>query len=171
MDISYRAASPEDALCLSVLGTQVFLDTYATQGIRPALAREVVELFSIEAFSGLLSSLSTAILVAEQDGHLIAFAELTFDSRHELVPWEPVIELRRLYVQERFTSKGVGRALLQRSEELAAERGACALWLKAWVGNQRALAFYPRNGYKEVGATSYIYENDVYETRVFVKEV
>jgi GNAT superfamily N-acetyltransferase len=109
--------------------------------------------------------------VAEQEGHLIAFAQLTFDAPHELVSGEPAVELHRLYVQEPFTSKGVGRALLRWSEELAAARGARVLWLKAWVGNPRALAFYARNGYQEVGATSYVYENEEYETRVFVKEV
>lgn len=35
-----RAAQPGDALCLSVLAMHVFLDTCATQGVRPALARE-----------------------------------------------------------------------------------------------------------------------------------
>jgi GNAT superfamily N-acetyltransferase len=123
-DISFRAAVPADALCLSVLGTQVFLDTYATQGIRPAIAREVVEHFSIEAVAGLLASPSMTILVAEQAGHLIGFAQLTRGSRHELVPCEPAVELNRLYVQEPFTSKGVGRALLQQAEELAVSQGA-----------------------------------------------
>ncbi|HOZ25184.1 MAG TPA: hypothetical protein PLI83_10420, partial [Thermomonas sp.] len=37
-----RPATPDDALCLGVLGLQVFLDTYATGGIRPTLAREVL---------------------------------------------------------------------------------------------------------------------------------
>jgi GNAT superfamily N-acetyltransferase len=167
----YRLAVPADALCLSVLGTQVFLDTYATQGIRPAIAREVVEHFSVGAVTGLLASPSITILVAEQAGHLIGFAQLTRGSRHELVPFEPAVELNRLYVQEPFTSKGVGRALLQQAEELAASQGARALWLTAWVGNPRALAFYARQGYEELGASSYVYEGEEYETRVFVKEV
>ena len=169
IDLSLRAATPEDALCLSMLCTQVFLDTYATQGIRPAIAREVVEHFSVDAMAALLSSPSTAILVAEQTGHLVGLAQLTLDSGHALVPFEPAVELKRLYVQEPFTSKGVGRALLERAEELAASRGACALWLMAWVGNPRALAFYAKQGYEELGASPYVYEDEVYETRVFVK--
>lgn len=169
--ISIRAAAPKDALCLSVLGTQVFLDTYATQGIRPLIAREVLELFSIDAISALLSSPSIEIIVAEQDGHLIGFAQLTDGAGHELVPFAPAVELNRLYVQERFTSKGIGRALLQRAEATAAARGARALWLTAWVGNPRALAFYARQGYKELGASLYVYEDEDYETRIFVKEV
>jgi diamine N-acetyltransferase len=171
MDISFRAATPEDALCLSALGTQVFLDTYATQGIRPSLAREVVEYFSIDVIAGLLSSPSTEILVAEQAGHLVAFAELTFGSRHDLVSFEPAVELHRLYVQGPFASKGIGRALLERSEALAASRGARALWLRVWAGNARALAFYTRQGYRELGAASYVFENEEFETRIFVKEL
>jgi GNAT superfamily N-acetyltransferase len=171
MEVSFRAATPDDAVCLSVLGTQVFLDTYATQGIRPSVAREVLEHFSVDAISGILSSPSTAVIVAEHNGHLVAFAQVTHGSCHELVPLEPAVELNRLYVQEHFTSKGIGQALLQRAEALAASRGARALWLTAWVGNPRALAFYARQGYKELGAASYVYENEEYETRVFVKEV
>lgn len=30
---AFRRATPDDALCLSVLATQVFLDTYATGGV------------------------------------------------------------------------------------------------------------------------------------------
>jgi hypothetical protein len=54
-DPTYRLALPSDALCLSVLATQVFLDTYATQGIRPAIAREVRQYLSEEAFAEILS--------------------------------------------------------------------------------------------------------------------
>ena len=37
-EILFRPAEPADALCLGVLSTQVFLDTYATHGIRRAVA-------------------------------------------------------------------------------------------------------------------------------------
>ena len=40
--IIFRPATPADALCLGVLSTQVFLDTYATQGVSPSLAREAL---------------------------------------------------------------------------------------------------------------------------------
>ena len=42
-----RIATIDDSLCIGVLATQVFLDTYATQGIRPALAREALALYAI----------------------------------------------------------------------------------------------------------------------------
>lgn len=54
-EVLIRPATPADALCLGVLATQVFLDTYATTGIRPALAREVLRAYSTEAFATCLA--------------------------------------------------------------------------------------------------------------------
>ena len=48
--IVFRRGREGDALCVSVLATQVFLDTYAEGGIRPDLAREVLTGYSQEAF-------------------------------------------------------------------------------------------------------------------------
>jgi hypothetical protein len=54
-EITYRMAVEPGALCLSFLATQVFLDTYTVQGIRPAIAREVRYFLSEEAFAKLLT--------------------------------------------------------------------------------------------------------------------
>jgi len=77
--------------------------------------------------------------------------------------------LRRLYVQERFTGHGIGKRLLLEAERFTASRGASLLWLTAWVGNPRALAFYPRQGYAEMGRTAYVFEAESYENRLFGK--
>jgi len=166
---SIRLAQPDDALCIAVLGAQVFLDTYATDGIRPSLAREVLANFSVDAVSRVLGEPATTFVLAEHGGHLIGFAQVREHHPHELVPDEAAAELRRLYVQERFTGHGVGKRLLLESQQLVASRGASVLWLTAWVGNERALAFYPRQGYDELGRTTYDFEGESYENRLFGK--
>lgn len=170
-DVSLRPAIPADAPCIGMLGIQVFLDTYAPDGVRPELAREAMQNFSAAAIEEQMASASISFIVAERSGHLVGFAQLTHGTDHVLVPYERAAELNRLYVQKRFMSKGIGKALLQRAEALAASRGAEALWLTAWVENPRALAYYPKQGYSDVGATTYIFEDDHYENRLFVKEL
>jgi GNAT superfamily N-acetyltransferase len=171
-EITYRPAVAADALCLSVLATQVFLDTYATQGIRPAIAREVRQYLSEQAFAEILSHPRHAILLAEIEDHLVGFAQLTHDRTHERLPPEaPAAELNRLYVQRPFLGRGLGRELLARAETLAQTEGAQLLWLTAWTGNAHALRFYEAQGYQDVGASVYTFEGDRYETRLFVKEL
>jgi GNAT superfamily N-acetyltransferase len=170
-EITFRAATPADALCLGVLSTQVFLDTYATQGICTAVAREVLALHSVATYEALLADARVTILLAERAGHLVGFSQVSDGTRHVLVADAAASELRRLYVQEPFTSRGVGRDLLRQAEKTAAAHGADLLWLTAWEGCPRALQFYPRCGYADLGGTVYTIAGEDFPNRLYGKRV
>ena len=78
--LALRDAAPEDALCLSVLAMQVFLDTYATEGIRPELAREVLASYSQTVFSEAIAHRASRIVMAELKGHVVGFAQVTLSA-------------------------------------------------------------------------------------------
>jgi GNAT superfamily N-acetyltransferase len=170
-DVSFRLATLEDALCIGALGTQVWLTTYATGGIRPSLAREVIKHFSLDALSVTLVKTDRVLVLAEQKGHLVAFAQFRYGAEHPLLRVRPAVELERLYVQEAFTGKGIGKQLLRETEALTSVRGANAIWLSAWVGNRRALAFYIAQGYRDIGGDWYSFEGEDHENRVFAKSL
>ena len=164
-----RPATAADLGSVRALATQVFLDTYATEGIRPSIAREVDQQFALAALQAWLDRPGCLLVVAEQAGHLIAFAQLERGAGHALVADAETAELARLYVQPRFQGRGVGSRLLAWAEARARDEGAATLWLTAWIGNVRALSFYRRCGYRELGATSYEFEGERYENRLFAK--
>ena len=168
-EFTFRQALPADALCIGVLGMQVFLDTYATEGIRPSLAREVLDGLLPEVIEEVIDVPGSRFIVAETKGHMVAFAQLGLQANHELVPFSQAAELQRLYVQEPFTGRGLGTTLLQQAEASAASSGATALWLTAWVGNERALAFYRRRGYEQAGTTQFVLQDEQYENLLYVK--
>ena len=168
-DLALREAVPEDALCLSVLAMQVFLDTYATDGIRPELAREVLTSYSQATFGDAIAHESNCVLVAELKSHLVGFAQITLAARHELATAGIQAELLRLYIQEPLTGARVGTQLLARAEQVAAEAGATVLWLTPWVHNLRARAFYAKRGYEDYGVTYFTFENESHENRVLAK--
>lgn len=169
LPVTIRPAGLDDALCLGVLGQQVFLDTYATDGIRAGIAREVQSQFATDVVATLLAAADTRCVVAERDGHLIGFAQGALGDAHDTVRAARPAKLDRLYVQARFAGIGVGTALLATIEATMADEGVDRLWLTTWVGNARALAFYPRRGYVDVGATLYVFEQEAHENRVFAK--
>ena len=149
--ITIRSAAPSDALCLSVLGMHVFLDTYVTEGIRPSTARKVTSSFSEPVIAQAIASPSSVVLVAERLERLIALAHVNLDTSHAMAPAGTQAELLRLYVQTPFLRSGVGSSLLASAERAATERGASVLWLTPWVHNAGALAFYNRRGYQDLG--------------------
>jgi GNAT superfamily N-acetyltransferase len=169
--IAIRRAVPSDALCIAALGMQVFLDTYAVNGIRASLAREAVETLSPDVIAELLVESATTFLVAEMSGHLVAFAQTAAHAGHERVPLTPATELKRLYVQECFTGRGIGKALLGRAEAEARASGAAGIWLTAWSRNTRARSFYTSQGYVELGPTLFTVQGEQHENRLFTKSL
>ena len=171
IEISLRTATTTDALCLGVLATQVFLDTYAFAGITKEVATEVREAFSTEAFVNILSANSTFITVATHGGTLVGFSQTTIGAHQSLAPPGGQAELERLYVQEPFTNCGVGSRLLEEHEALATKQGAKVLWLSPWVGNHRALRFYAKHDYEDYGLVFFHMGQQKVENRVYAKRI
>lgn len=164
-----RPATGDDALCISVLAAQVFVATYATLGIGEAIARHVTEELSVSAIAASIASSDYRFIVAEIANGLVGFVQLKLRAENSAVSSHNAVQVVRLYVLERFASRGVGTNLLTKAEALAAAQGAQHAWLTAWVGNTRALAFYPRRGYTELGPTTYVFQGENIENRLFVK--
>jgi GNAT superfamily N-acetyltransferase len=167
--ISLRSATQADALRLSLLATQVFLDTYAYDGITDEISTKVAHDFSIGAFLKILATPETFITMAIHEGALVGFAQTTVGRAQALIPKGMPAELDRLYVQEPFTKNGVGSALLASHEVQAAGKGAEVLWLTTWIENHRARKFYPMRDYQDYGATFFSLGSYKVENRVFAK--
>lgn len=183
--VTFRPAQPADALVLGVLATQVFLDTYATAGIRETVAREVLNTFSTAALQQALADPAVHIDMAEVQGHAVGFAHTvrgaaqalvtahaaTPPTAHQTLPTSGAVqaELLRLYVQEPFTRQGIGKTLLHAAEAAARRQGAHVLWLTPWVHNHRALRFYAAQGYRDLGSTLFRFEGEAHENRVMAK--
>jgi ribosomal protein S18 acetylase RimI-like enzyme len=166
-----RIGAPGDALSVAALAIQVFLDTYATDGIRSDLAREAFNEYSSLRFEERLADPTRLFILAEREGHLLGFAELSLVHTRPNDQTPEGKELIRLYVQPAFQREGIGSALLRSAELKCASPQAQTLWLTAWAGNQRALSFYRACGYHDVGSTSYVFEGNAYENRILVKQL
>lgn len=170
MVLAYRPATPGDALSLSVLATQVFLDTYATNGVNDELASEAVSVYSPQVFERRLHDPRVSIFIASSADYVVGFADLAFDTQCPS-PGVSGIEVFRLYVQRPFLRLGIGRALMSQAENLSSTRGLSNVWLTAWAGNRNALMFYKALGYQDVGATEYVIAGRGYENRILAKRL
>ena len=166
-----RSGTPGDAEVIAALAVQVFLDTYATEGIRPDLAREAFSEYSREAFAARLAEPARRFLLSEHQTGLLGFAELLLGPL--AAPAGAIVgaELVRLYIQPQCHGMGMGRQLLQAAEAAAAAVGLGHVWLTAWEGNHRARGFYGAVGYADVGATTYTLQGQSYGNRVFAKRL
>jgi ribosomal protein S18 acetylase RimI-like enzyme len=173
---------PSDAESLAALAIQVWLHTYATEGISPSIARYVLSEFTAEKFVCLLSREDTAVLVAEAGGNLVGYAVVSIGAEcpsanpttanstaANSAAANSTAELATLYVQEHFAQAGIGSALLAESRGLARRRGGSVdLWLTVNVRNEPAIAFYRKHGFIRIGLDYFELDGQRHENHVLV---
>lgn len=169
-----RRASSTDATSLAVIGSSVWIATYAPDGVPAEFARYVLKEFT-EAQVLARMAAGARYWVAEQEGRLVGFAEIAPDQRTPCLGDQAQAEVVRLYVLEGFTRKGVGGALLDCCVREAADLGLAWIWLSVYHRNERAVAFYEKMGWKNMGETPFVlggraYPNFIYATAVPAKK-
>lgn len=156
-----------DAENICALTLQVWLHTYATEGISSTISRYVLSEFTVEHFESLLSDTSVSVFVAEIDQMLIGYAVVKFD-RTCPEPTQSKTELATLYIQAPFLGKGIGTSLLMQAEAWAKERGGSPLWLTVNSKNRRAIGFYQQRGYTKIGVSFFKLGLEKHENLVLV---
>jgi GNAT superfamily N-acetyltransferase len=165
-DLTMRSGTPADGECLSALGSQTWLHTYATDGIRSTIARFVQEHLSPAAFRLQLERSDAFTLVAVVNGHLVGYAIVEI-GKPCLVRSTALTHLDKLFVQEHFLGTGIGHALLEEVKMEARRRaGSSALWLTVNSGNERAQVFYARHGFVDIGSTKFDLYGEQHENRI-----
>ena len=162
-----RVGRSEDASRLAVLATQVWLHTYATEGISRDIAEYVLRELTPEKYGALLIDPACHVVVAEQAKNLVGLAVVRFG-----VPCpagnNSAAELQTLYVQEHFVGRGIGKLLLEAAESKARRHTNTALWLSVNAKNAAAIAFYAHQGYAKVGTTFFVLGEGRHENHVLV---
>lgn len=168
--IKIRRGKTSDAAAISALAIQVFLDTYATEGVRPDLAVEAFTVYSEQKFLARLQEPERCFLLAVREDGLLGFAELLAGVYPVPGCEETGSELVRLYVQPRAQRQNIGQRLLQKAERVAQELAANSLWFTVWEKNTQALAFYTRQGFTVVGETIYQFQDHTYGNKILFKD-
>ena len=163
-----RIAEAKDSSDIAALSIQVWLDTYAKKGIRKSISQYVLNEFTEKNIESKLSSENEVYFVAIEDGHLIGYVSLNISASCP-VTRNKIPELDRLYIQEGFTGSGVGSKLLNSALTFCNSEGHKQVWLTVFYENTRALKFYEKHAFKEIGLTYFELENEKHKNHVLCK--
>jgi len=149
--IEIRRALDSDVNILAELGRTTFIETFAKDNRTEDMELYVAENFGTEKQLQEIRDPRRWIEIAWSGDRAVGFLHLM-----ESVPDPSVIggksfEILRLYVDSRWHGKGVGAALMEKSFQIAREKGFDKLWLGVWERNIRAQAFYRKYGFEIVG--------------------
>jgi ribosomal protein S18 acetylase RimI-like enzyme len=145
--IAIREATAKDGERISALSATVQrLHAEALPAIfRPPSAQT----WPTETVREVLADANNRVYIAECDGEAAGYIYCEIVQRDE----SPITYARdRVYVhhisvQARWQKKGVGSALIQVAKDLARENNITELGLDTWAFNDKALAFFQRQGF------------------------
>lgn len=155
-----RYATTDDAKLLAEIGLKTFNDTFAKDNKSEDMALYLQNAFSPSIQLDELNNPTIIFLIAEIDGNVVGYAKLKANSKSESSTASAPMEIERLYSLQEYIGKGIGAALMQASIKEAKERGFNSLWLGVWERNERAISFYKKWGFKEVGNHLFMLGND-----------
>jgi ribosomal protein S18 acetylase RimI-like enzyme len=167
LNVHVRVALPSDAKRIAVLAMQVWLHTYAIEGITQEISDYTRTQLTPENYLAVIHDASCNLWVAESGSALLGFALVKFGAS---CPENNTAsaELQTLYVQEHFVGQGIGKLLLQTAESMARSRSLSPLWLTVNVHNSNAIAFYTRQNYMKVGTTYFALGERRHENHILI---
>jgi GNAT superfamily N-acetyltransferase len=103
-----------------------------------------------------LSVKNAAALILEQDGQAIGHAFLCPGEAPNRLVSPHSIQLKWLYILEKWTGHKLGDVLMARCLERVRHLGVGSIWLTVWKDNGRAIHFYERWGFRKVGEYDFV---------------
>jgi ribosomal protein S18 acetylase RimI-like enzyme len=147
-----REAGVHDAPALALIGAATFLESFAGVIAGDAIIAHCARHHQADAYAALLEKGARAWLVEAADGGApLGYALL---GQPDLaVAREGDVELKRIYSLSRFHGSGIGPALM--AAVVAAAAGHQRLLLGVYQGNRRALNFYKKQGFSQIGTRQF----------------
>jgi diamine N-acetyltransferase len=172
---SIRPATPDDALALANAASAFFRDTFGAAN-RP----EDMEEYLAHAFSEMrqraeLAESSTRVLIATaSDAAIAGYVHLRLGApppAGSSATAGQSAEIARFYADRRWHGRGLGAALMDAAVATATQWGAELLWLAVWEQNPRAIAFYAKHGFVDVGEQYFQLGSDRQHDRVMARRL
>jgi ribosomal protein S18 acetylase RimI-like enzyme len=164
-----RRGVAEDAPVLAALARDTFFQTFASTNDAADMALHLDRAYGVPQQTTELTDPSVTTLLLDEGGKTVAYAQLRTGHVPECVSGSAPIELWRFYVQSAWHGRGIAQALMERVVAEAIATGAKSLWLGVWEHNHRALAFYRKCGFVDVGDHVFLFGTDPQTDRVLVR--
>ena len=169
-DMQIRDASVGDAVALADLGATTFRETYASLfrpgDLEPRVALKYGDAIQTAEFG----DQANHVYLATVGGRPVGFAKCRTTDRSNLVPASDFVHLAQLHVLESHHGRGIGSGLLKACIEYTERLGSQGIWLGVMKGNEKALRFYKRWGFRIVGEEPFAIGSNNYADLVMVLE-
>lgn len=173
MEPSFRLRRGEkaDAAALAEFAARIFSDTFAADNRPEDMEAHLADRYGVRQQTEELSDPGIVTILAKEGSRLIAYTQIRRISPPDCVTGEEPVELGRFYVDGPWHGRGLAQRLMAAAQDAGRELGGRTFWLCVWEHNPRAIAFYEKCGFRDVGAKEFWLGSDQQSDRVMVMDL
>jgi len=169
VSVVVRPAGVCEARWLAALAERTFRETYSAYNTPDDMERYVSDHFGAARQEAELRDPRMVTLVAEVGGQAAGYAQLGQGDAPACVTGPAPMEVVRFYVDRAWHGHGVAQTLMAAAIAAACAAAARTLWLGVWERNPRAIAFYRKCGFGDVGTQIFVLGADHQRDRVLAR--
>ena len=158
--VKIRLLIDDDIPAFAKMAGTLFHQAYTGMMPEEDLILYVATSFTEEKMQAEWEDVENTFFLVTFNGEPAGYAKLSTQRRPERPEPGKYIELDRLYLDETFHGKRIGKLLMERCLIFCREQGCSALWLNVWEKNTNAIKFYERWGFEHVDVTIRMRDND-----------
>ena len=170
-DVTICRGSVADAAELATFAAQTFEETYSADNSPDDLRTHLATSYGLAQQTAELADPLVLTILARLDGELVAYAQVRRNTPPVCVTHAAPVELHRFYVDHPAHGSGLASGLMEAVHQAARELQGRHIWLGVWERNPRAIAFYKKEKFVDVGSTFCMVGPDKQSDRVLVAEI
>lgn len=168
--IKIRKVQKEDLEVLALLGRLTWYESHGPYvDDKNDVTKYLNENFSISKTNQNINNPNIHYSIIYVDDLPAGYAKLILNKPQENIESQNSCQLERIFILDEFIPLRIGQNLMSFVEEQAKELHLDTIWLTVYIKNNRAIRFYEKNEYKNVGAVNFSVNDKLYENILFSK--
>lgn len=170
--LAIKIAKPEEAPIIALLARVSFAETFRELfEDKSDLVKYLDQTFDVAKIEKGISKPNNLFVIAYFNGLPVGYGKLKYESPSDFVPFSQLGQLQKLYVLKDFLSQKIGSQLQDFLFDKARENGLEKIWLSVLDSNARAIRFYQKNGFEQIGKFQFQIGKEMFDFTALLKSL
>lgn len=170
MTITIRKAVLSDAPALALLARVTFEEAFGYVWTdKPVLREYLNTTFSGTKIAASLQKSNNHFWIAFADDLPVGYVKMKIYSPYTALSDTHPSQLQKIYVLQDFIGQRIGERLQNEVFFKMNSLGLRTLWLAVWDGNEKAIRFYERHGFRKTARYAYDFKSMHFEYEIMTK--
>jgi diamine N-acetyltransferase len=171
MNIILRKCTLDDFDVLRELSIRTYYETFTHLNTAEDMEEYLKDAFNVDKLRSELNDMNTELYSLYYNEKLAGYLKLNEAPSQTDINDKASLEIERIYISSEFQGEGLGGYLMEQAINMAIERNKKYAWLGVWEKNEKAIHFYKKNGFYEIGTHSFVMVNDVQTDFIMRKDL